>query len=89
MKELAHAIENQWMTYNASVISRLHPDVERQRLASLLINNTPDIIAALKAYEPATDVVITPAVKMYGPPTDVVITGDEGEPPRKTRKKGD
>ena len=74
MEELAHAIETQWMTYNASVISRLHPDVERQRLASLLINNTPDIIAALKAYNPATD---------------VVITGDEGEPPRKTRKKGD
>ena len=74
MEKLAHTIETQWMAYNASVISRLHPDVERQRLANLLINNTPDIIAALKAYEPVTD---------------VVITGDEGEPPKKTRKKGD
>lgn len=74
MKELAHMIETQWMTYNAAVISRLHPDTEKQRLANLMINNAPDIIAALKAYEPATD---------------VVITGDEGEPPRKTRKKGD
>lgn len=74
MKELAHMIEAQWMTYNASVISRLHPDTERQRLANLMINNAPDIIAALKAYEPATE---------------VVITGDKDEPLRKTRKKDD
>lgn len=74
MKELAHMVENQWMTYNASVISRLHPDTERQRLANLMINNAPDIIAALKAYEPATE---------------VVITGDKDEQPRKTRKKDD
>lgn len=74
MKELAHMIENQWMTYNAAVVSRLHPDTERQRLANLMINNAPDIIAALKAYEPATE---------------VVITGDKDEPPRKTRKKDD
>ena len=74
MKELAHRIETQWMTYNAAVISRLHPEVEKQRLSNLLINNTPDIIAALKAYEPVTE---------------VVITGDKDEPPRKTRKKDD
>lgn len=74
MKELAHKIETQWMTYNAAVISRLHPDTEKQRLANLLINNTPDIVAALRAYEPATE---------------VVITGDKDEPPRKTRKKDD
>lgn len=72
MKDLALQIENQWMTYNAAVINHLHPEVEKQRLANIMINSMKDIIAALRAYEPETD---------------VVITGDEGEPPRKTRKK--
>ena len=74
MKDLAQQIENQWMTYNAAVINHLHPDKEKQRLANIVINNLTDIIAALRAYEPQTE---------------VVITGDKDEPPRKTRKKGD
>lgn len=74
MKDLAQQIENQWMTYNAAVINHLHPDKEKQRLANIMINNLTDILAALRAYEP---------------PTDMVITGDKDEPPRKTRKKGD
>ena len=74
MKDLALQIENQWMVYNAAVINHLHPDAEKQRLANIMINSIKDIVAALNAYEPATD---------------VVITGDEGEPPRKTKKKGD
>ena len=72
MKELAQMIETQWMTYNAAVINRLHPQVEKQTLANIMINNATDIVAALRAYNPETD---------------TVITGDKDEPPRKTRKK--
>lgn len=48
MSELATQIENAWMTYNAAVVNRLHPEVEKQRLANLMINNVNDIIAALR-----------------------------------------
>lgn len=74
MEELATRIENAWMTYNAAVVNRLHPEAEKKVLANILINNTPDIIKALRAMGE------TPT------PTETVVTGDEGEAPRKVKK---
>ena len=73
MSELATKIENAWMTYNVAVVNRLHPEVEKQRLANLMINNINDIIAALRN------------VNEVG----TVVVGDESEPaPRKVKHNG-
>lgn len=73
MSELATKIENAWMTYNAAVVNRLHPEVEKQRLANLMINNINDIIAALRNENEVGTVVV----------------GDESEPaPRKVKHNG-
>lgn len=76
MRELATMIENEWMTYNAAVVNRLHQSESKTRLANLMINNAKDIITALRAYKAPLE-------------TADVVTGDLGEPPRKTKKKGD
>ena len=73
-KELATNIENAWMTYNAAVVSRLHPKVEKERLANLLINNINDIIPALRA---------------YAPETVTVITDEKGDTPKKVKANGE
>lgn len=73
MKELAQMIEDAWMTYNAAAINKLHPEVPKNQLANIMINNCKDIIAALRA---------------YAPDTATVVTGDM-EPPRKAKKRSD
>lgn len=80
MKDLAKKIEMAWMGYNAAVVSRLHVNEAKQQLSNIMINNVNDIIKALNSYTPET---AKPAEMT------TTITGDEGEPPRKTRKKGD
>ena len=74
MGELAKKIENAWMTYNAAVVERIHPEDAKKQLANVMINNMPEILKALKAYD--------------NPPQATVVTGDM-EPPKKVRKSGE
>lgn len=73
MKELAQMIEDAWMTYNAATINKLHPEVPKNQLANIMINNCKDIITALR---------------VYAPEMATVVTGDM-EPPRKAKKRSD
>lgn len=73
--ELANLIENAWIEYNSAIVSRLHPQKVKETLGNIMINNTPEIIAALRESD-ATPVE-----------TVDVITGDEKDKaPKKVRK---
>lgn len=55
-EKLLFELENAWMDYNASIVSHAGKTNARERLANILINNTPDIIELLKTNE---EVVVT------------------------------
>ena len=44
-------IENAWINYNAAVVSHAGKNAARERLANVLINNTPELIKLLKGEE--------------------------------------
>ena len=74
MGELAKKLEIEWMRYNAAVVERLHPEEAKKQLANIMINNMPEILKALNAYNDT--------------PKGTVVTGDM-EPPKKVRKSGE
>ena len=64
MRELADTIETAWMAYNAAVVNRLHAEEQKRQLANVLINNTTDIIKALRKESDAASGDIEAAKKV-------------------------